>query len=254
MEKMFPMMLDEPDPHTVGTGLAYWLFAFLLLPAIVTLPLVSGLGLTEAGNEVWFELGYHGINFAVIFLTFFSYLKSAVFNAWLRPKKILGTAAVCAAIIVALKLTIVVLSAFSGNQQFAQASYGSLLTTEMDLMFFSTALIAEQPLYGTLCVVLLAPVTVSCLYYGSVFAPVCTSRPWLAYLLAAVTPVLAQLLMVFCLWPMEQQMAIYLINIPVHLIACWSYQKTDTIWTPILTHTFSNLALAPLLLWMMGIL
>ena len=29
MHEWFPMMLDEPQPHAVGTGLAYWLFAFL---------------------------------------------------------------------------------------------------------------------------------------------------------------------------------------------------------------------------------
>lgn len=252
--KMFPIMLEEPDPHTVGTGLAYWLFAFLLMPALISLPLISGLGLTDDGNEVWFEMGYHGINFVVVFLIFFGYLRDALFTAWLNFKKIFGTAALCAAAIVVLKLVVMVLAVFTGNALFAEVSFGTLLTTEADLMFYSTALMAEQPLWGTLFAVLLAPMTVSCLYYGSVFAPVCTSRPKLAYLLAALTPVLARLLQVFALWSMQQQMAIYIIQIPIHLIACWSYQKTDTIWTPILTHLLSNLALALLLLWFMSVI
>ena len=246
--KMFPMMLDEPDAYTVGTGLGYWLFAFLLLPALLSLPLLSGLGLTDAGNEIWIELGYHAVNFVVIFLTFFTYLKDAFFALWLKPKKVFGTAAICALIIVLLKIVIFLLASFSGNQLFAEAAFGTLLTTEMDLMYFSTALMVEQPLYTMLFVVLLTPITTSCLFYGSVFAPVCTSRPKLAYVLAALTPAVAHLLIVFCMWPMSQQMAIYLIQIPVHLIACWSYQKTDTIWTPILTHMLSNLVLALLML------
>lgn len=248
MHEWFPMMLDEPQPHAVGTGLAYWLFAFLLLPALVSLPLVSGLGLTDDGNEIWFEMGYHGINFVVMLLTFFTYLKDSLFTAWLNFKKVFATAAICAAVIIVLKLVILVLSVLTGNTLFADASFGSLLTSEADLMFFSTALIPQQPLWGTLFVVLMAPVTVSCIYYGSIFAPVCTSRPKLAYVLVALVPVLARLAMVFALWSLPQQLAIFLVQIPVHLVACWSYQKTDTIWTPILTHMLSNLVLALLLL------
>lgn len=252
MDEMFPMMLDEPEPQAIGTGIAYWLFAFLLLPALFSLPMVSGLGLTDDGNEIWFELGYHACNFLVILLTFFKYLKNAFFAVWLHFKKIFGTAAICAAIIVVLKVATVVLSVVCGNALFAEVSFGSLLTTEADLLFFSTALIPQEPLWSTVFVILLAPITVSCLYYGSIFAPVCTSRPWLAYLLAGLTPALAHLSLVFCLWSMPQQMAIYLVQVPVHLIACWSYQKTDTIWTPIFTHMLSNLVLV-LLLWVIGV-
>lgn len=70
MNDLFPVMLEEPEPHTAGTGLAYWLFAFLLFPALLSLPLASGLGLTDDGNEYWFEIGYHVCNFIVLFLTF----------------------------------------------------------------------------------------------------------------------------------------------------------------------------------------
>ena len=209
MDELFPTMLDEPDPHTVGTGVAYWMFAFFLFPALIALPLLSGLGLSDDGGEIWFELGYHVCNFLAVFLIFFKYLKDAFFAVWLQFKKILGIAAICAAMIAALKLAILVLSLVSGNALFTQVSFGSLLTTEADLMFFSTALVEGQPLWGTLCVLLLTPITTSCLYYGSIFAPVCTSRPWLAYLLVALTPVLIHLSLVFCMWSMPQQIAIY---------------------------------------------
>lgn len=166
-------------------------------------------------------------------------------------KQVLTTAALCATVIVLLKLVILVVSVFCRNEMLTEVSFGLLLTTEADLLYFSTALMAAQPLYGTLCLVLLTPITVSCLFYASLFAPVCTSRPRLAYPVIAIAPVLAHLLLVFSLWSMPQQMTIFVLQIPVHLIACWSYQKTDTIWTLILTHMLSNMVFA-LLMWGLG--
>jgi membrane protease YdiL (CAAX protease family) len=44
----------------------------------------------------------------------------------------------------------------------------------------------------------------------------------------------------------------YLVHLPIHLLACWSYQKTDNVWTPILSLVTTNLLLSivlPLLLF-----
>lgn len=254
MDELFPMMLDEPEPQTAGTGIAYGLVAFFLMPALLSLTVTSALGLGDDGSEIWYEIGYHVINFAVMFLNFFSYLKNAFFNVTLQAKKVFGTAAVCAAVVVVYRLALVVLSVFSGSMLFSEVTFGTLLTTEADLLYYSTAMLSVEPLLGAICVIFLTPITTSCLFYASVFAPACTSRPWLGYLLAVIVPGLSHLSLVFCLWPFAQQMAVYLVQIPVHLLACWSYQKTDTVWTPIFVHLFANLALTPLLLWFMGIL
>lgn len=254
MEKLFPMMLDEPEAESCGVGMAYGLFAFLLMPALLSLSVTSALGLGDDASLIWYELAYHGINFGVMLLTFFGYLREAFFNVIHQPKKVFGTAGICAAVIVVFRLVMVLLAIFRGNRLLADASFGSLLTTEADLLYYSTAMLQAEPLWGTICVILLTPITTSCLFYASIFAPACTSRPWLGYLLAAIVPGVAHLSLVFCLWPMEQQMAVYFLQLPVHLLACWSYQKTDTVWTPIFTHLFANLALTPVLLWFMGIL
>lgn len=254
MDELFPMMLDEPEAQSCGVGVAYGLFAFFLMPALLSLTVTSALGLGDDGSEIWYEIGYHVINFVVMFLTFFTYLKSSFFNVTLHGKKVFGTAAVCAAVVVVYRLALVVLSVFSGSMLFSEVAFGTLLTTEADLLYYSTAMLSVEPLWGALCVILLTPITTSCLFYASVFAPACTSRPWLGYLLAALVPGVAHLTLVFCLWPFEQQMAVYLVQLPVHLIACWSYQKTDTIWTPIFIHLFANLSLMPLLLWFMRVI
>ena len=36
-------------------------------------------------------------------------------------------------------------------------------------------------------------------------------------------------------------MANFCVLLPVHLIACLSYQITDTVWAPIAVHSLSNL-------------
>jgi membrane protease YdiL (CAAX protease family) len=43
----------------------------------------------------------------------------------------------------------------------------------------------------------------------------------------------------------------YLVHLPIHLLACWSYQKTDNVWTPLITLAVTNLLtsiILPLLL------
>lgn len=251
MKKMFPMMIEKPDAHIAGSGVAYWFFAYFFWPSLISLSVVSPVGLS---HEAWVEIGYHLLNFLIVLFFFHTYLKEAFLTVQISTKQVLGTAAVCAAAIVVLKVAMWILFAAGRNELFAQMALDSLLTTEADLLYFSTALIGDQPLWGTLCLVILTPVTISCLYYASVFAPICTKRPWLAYLLMAVLPVLPRLSLAFCLWPIEQEMAIYLVQLPVHMIACWSYQKTDTVWTPILVHFMSNLVLAMLMLWVFGIM
>ena len=55
------------------------------------------------------------------------------------------------------------------------------------------------------------------------------------------------------LWRGEAALVLsgYLVNLPIHLLACWSYQKTDNVWTPIFSLAATNLLLSivlPLLL------
>lgn len=33
----------------------------------------------------------------------------------------------------------------------------------------------------------------------------------------------------------------YLVQLPIHLLMCWSYQKTDNVWTPLISLAVVNL-------------
>lgn len=241
MKEMFPPMIEKPDARVLCSGIPYWFFAYLLFPGLLSLMTVSS---SRSQYDSWLEIGYHVVNFLVVLFLFSPYLKDSLLTVQVYTRDVLKTAVSCAVAVAGLKLFVADLCVISGNELFANAAYGSLLTNEADLLFYSTALVIDQPIWGTISLVILAPFTVTCLYYACVFAPICTSRPWLAYLIMALLSLLPRLSVAFCLWPLESEIAIYLLQLPVHLVACWSYQKTDTVWTPIAVHFLSNLFFA----------
>jgi len=250
MKKLFPPMLEKPDARTLG-GIPYWFFCFFLLPSLMQFSTMTSKG---SSYEIWLEIGYHVLNFLLVMFFFFSHLKESFLMVQIRTKLVLKTAFFCAVGIAIYKICLPYIFLFLGYYRFSIASFGSMITNESDLLFYSTAVIEAQPLWGTLCMALLTPFTVSCLLYVCVFAGIGTSRTWLAYLLMAGSLLLIRLSMAFCLWPLEEEIAIYIVQLPVHMLACWAYQRTDTVWTPIFLHLFSNLILAPFTLAFLGTL
>ena len=249
MKKLFPPMMEIPSAQAMAGGIPYWFFAFFFIPAIM---MFSSGGTWGESYVAWMEIGCHIINFIVMFIFFFTYMKDSFLVLQVNTREVLSTAGIAVALIVVLKVVTVLVSLFCGNDMYANAAFGSFLTSETDLLYYSTAVIDAQPLWGTLCFVVLSPVTTACLLYASIFAPVCERKPWLAYLVMAALLLIKHLSLAFCLWPIQEEMAIFLVTLPAHLIACWSYQKTDTVWTPILVHGVSNLLLALLAMWAYG--
>jgi len=97
------------------------------------------------------------------------------------------------------------------------------------------------PFWGTLCLITIVPVTMCCLYYGVVFAPICVDRPWLGYLAIVLLSAVPRVVGVGSAGLPMEQLVLFLIQLPWHLIACWSYQKSDTIWAPIGVYSAVNL-------------
>lgn len=251
MKKLFPTMLDRPEGRTLISGIPYWAFAFFLFPFMIAL-------FSQDSGQVlygaWLDMGYHLINFIVVIICFLPYLRESFLNVQLYLKKIFKTVALGVVVVVAIKILMCILFVSSSNELFANAAFGHLLTTESDLAYFSTALIEAQPLWGTLCVVLLTPVVTSCLLYACTFAPICNNRPWLAYIIMTGAFLLIQLIKIFSLWSGDEQLAGFWVQIPIHLLVCWTYQYTDTIWTPIAIHSISNLLLSLGTVLMVGII
>ena len=104
-----------------------------------------------------------------------------------------------------------------------------------------------QPIFGTVALSVFAPISICALFYCLGFAPVCYHKPWLAYLCVAAITLIPPVIDI--LWRGEAAFVLggYLVQLPVHLLACWSYQKTDNVWTPMLSLAITNLIASILL-------
>lgn len=238
MEKWFPMMIEEPESSKLGAGITYYLFAFFVFPALITL-MIMPTGHDDRYGP-WLQIGYHAVNFVFVFGVFFSFLRDSFLTLKINAKEILKIAVFTAFAIVLLKFIMFEVGLRTQNQFFFNIANGTLLTSELHFLYFPDALLFLKPVCGTVLYVFLAPITVTCLLYVCVFAPVCGRRPVLAYVLVAVVTLIIHLLKVFYLWTWNEELTIYLLQLPVHLIACWSYQKTDTAWTPIIVLFLAN--------------
>lgn len=237
MNKLFPQMLERPENEPVILGLVYWIGAFFLIPALLTFFFLGG---RQPEYEVWIVIVYHVINFVVALLAYRTHLMDTFINVQIYTKEILSTAAICAVVIVVLRITLGEILWHTGNEFFFNISFATLPITEADFLFFPTGILDMQPIWGILCFCLMTPLTVSCLLYGCVFAPICVKKPWVAYVVTIALTFVQKFMIFFCLHSFEEQMAQFWLQLPVHLVACWSYQKTDTIWTPIAVHMIAN--------------
>ena len=102
----------------------------------------------------------------------------------------------------------------------------------------------NQPIIGTIVLSVFAPFSICILFYCLGFAPVCNKKPWLAYLCVVGLTLIPPIINI--LWRDEVVLSLcgFLVQLPIHLLACWSYQKTDNVWTPILSLSVTNLMLS----------
>ena len=118
---------------------------------------------------------------------------------------------------------------------------------EMSVSHTPLLTVELQPIFGTVALSVFAPISICALFYCFGFAPVCYHKPWLAYLCVAAITLIPPVIDI--LWRGEAAFVLggYLVQLPVHLLACWSYQKTDNVWTPMLSLAITNLIASILL-------
>jgi hypothetical protein len=116
-----------------------------------------------------------------------------------------------------------------------------LPVAEMSVSHTPLLLVSLEPIFGTIALSVFAPISICALFYCLGFAPVCYHKPWLAYLCVAAITLIPPVIDI--LWRGEAALVLsgYLVSLPVHLLACWSYQKTDNVWTPMISLAIANL-------------
>ena len=239
MNKLFPPMYSRPKKGMLFIMAVYGLFAFLVIP-IGWMPLF-GVGLWETPTWIaWLEIAYHVINAAVMGALIADCLKDGWFMMsldWRGSLKHVG-------LTIGLMLAVLV-------QQIAFLfpwgvpvgfSLETLPVVEMSVSLTPGYFAASRPVWATASMVLCSPIAVCGLFYALGFAPLCVKdKPVLAYINVALITAVPAIIDILCRQQADYVVIEYLMKLPAHLIACWSYQKTDNIWTPLLSLAAVNL-------------
>lgn len=239
MQKILPDMYDRPEPMMIIGSLGFGFWCFFLFPTLMTL---FSTGITSSLTLSWFEFVYHITNFAGAIWLFHSYLKESFFNVQINSKHFFSVSLSCAAVCAVYAAMMSYFGLVSSDYTYQLIAQSSLPLMESAFYNTSVNFIYLNPIVGMICVVFLSPLTTSCLFYATGFAPVCCSRPWLAYIMVAVITAIPRFWNIVSFWPFEDELTIYLVQLPLHLIACVAYHKTDTIWSPVAVHTIANAA------------
>lgn len=237
MKKLFPDMFDRPSTRRVVSALGCCLFPFFLIPYLLHIMTVDIP--TEYNTKAWLDIGYHVVNAVTMLVIYGAYMKESFFNVRFNVKNFFGVVGIAAGAMILAGYVVGRMIGFTENTWLA---FSIFPLAECEMLLLPGDIVYVQPLLGLLCMVLLTPIAISGMYYASAFSPICTSsRPWLAYIVVAVYLLVPRLLFSVSFWLLEEELALYLVQLPVHLIACWSYQKTDTIWAPICSLAIVNL-------------
>ena len=239
MSKLFPPMYSKPGKSRTFALIPCWLWVFVLVPMFMPF---FGLGLWEQYEiSVWLEIGYHVVNGVAMLLLMRPYLKEEWFMVTTDVPFYLKHVALTVGLIAGAEALLLGGLYWGGLSIPCMHMLENLPVVEMSVSHTPLFVIDLEPVFGTIALSVFAPVSVCILFYCLGFAPVCNKKPWLAYLCMAFLTLIPSVIDI--LWRGEAEFVLcgYLVRLPVHLLACWSYQKTDNVWTPMVSLAVTNL-------------
>ena len=237
-------MYSKPETIRIFAIIPCWIWVFILFP--MYMPFI-GLGLWEqVETSVWLEIVYHVANGILFLLIILSYLKDEWVMMTTDVSHYLKHVALTVALILGAELVLLgglYISGFDITKMLE-----NLPVTEMSVSHTPLFVIDLEPVFGTLVMSVFAPISICVLFYCLGFAPICYRKPWLAYLCVAALTLIPPVIDI--LWRGEAALVLsgYLVRLPIHLLACWSYQKTDNVWTPMIFLSITNLLTSVILL------
>lgn len=234
MKGLFPPMNDRPENFMPFAVFGYWFFAFILIPLF--LPLI-GDGLWDNLQAAsWLDFVYHAINALVVGLMLRTYFVDSFLNVQLDTGLFLKAVGVALTLMLFLALVL----------YFSPVSVGAVADAypinEMGVAVSSGIMVWYLPVFGTLCHTLFTPIAVVGMFYVVGFAPMCCRKTWLGYLMVTFLLMLPAAFDIIWRGDVEYVVTVFLLQLPIHWIACWSYQKADTVWAPLVTLSSFNFA------------
>lgn len=234
-----PVELDCPEKQQIGVSIIYSFFAFFSMPFLVLL--FSGGSENDIQIPSILELGYHILNFCVFVGLFRELLQDSWFLFRLNFKAAFSSVKISTLVIVGIAYLWYAICRVTGIELLSIAVYGTLPIAETNLLMFSTDLVYGRPVIGFICMVLFSPVVITCAFYATGFVPAFNVRPWLGYLVVAVVTAVPAICNASTYWDPVIEIVLYLSRLPIHMVACRAYQKTENIWAPILCLMIANL-------------
>ena len=236
-------MNSKPEKFQIIAIIPCWIWVFVLFPMFM--PFV-GLGIWEQSEtSVWLEVFYHAANGIMMLLVMFAYLKDEWFMVTTDLRFYLKHVALTVGLILGAELLLLgTLFRYGVNIDYMLEF---LPITEMTVSHTPLFLINLEPIFGTIVVSLFAPFSICALFYCLGFAPICYKKALPAYLCVAAITLIPPAIDI--LWRGQAELTLngYLVQLPIHLLACWSYQKTDNVWTPIASLSIANLLMSVVL-------
>ena len=249
MKKIFP-----PMNNCLGTGhvfciFVYWIFAFVLFPFLMP---VIGYGLWDDLRVMsWVECGYYLINGFVLTRVMKEHLADALFELKIDPKSVWGTVGItCALMLIWMSLVRRIWSVLCLFIVGTPLPLDVFPMSEMAVALTGGLLVEYNPIFGMICLTLVTPFSICGFFYATGFSKVCYQNPKLAYWSLILVLLLPALFEVFWRGDAFYVFLYFVLRLPIHLFACWSYQKTDNIWTPIFSLGIFNLLTSVMVLVM----
>ena len=236
-------MYSKPEKIQIFALIPSWAWVFVLLPMFMPF---LGLGLWEQWElSVWLEICYHVANGIAMFLLMLSYLKEDWFMFTTDIRYYLKHIALTVVMILGMELLFLSTLFVRGLSIIDLLEFLPLV--EFSVSHTPLFVIQLQPIVGTIVLSLFSPISICVLFYCLGFAPICEKKPWLAYLCIAFITLIPPIIDIIWRGDATFTLGGYLIQLPVHLLACWSYQKTDNVWTPIISLAITNLLFSVIL-------
>jgi len=241
MKKLFPEMYDRPDTSLVIATFVYWFLCYAFVPFGLVLLSVGLPDDTVVLYRAWLEVGYHLVNGVLAVLIMRSYLRDSFYNVQLHAGRFFKTvAAACAVMLASAAACFGVMCVMGSADRF----FFALPVFDQNIFLNTGNTVSTLPIPGALCASLLTPLAVSCLFYAPGFAVSASKKPWLGYLTVTLLFGAFHLFEYFWHLDFSSALLLFLVRLPVHLIACWSYQKANTVWAPIVSLGVFNLVTA----------
>lgn len=230
-------MYSKPSTSKIIALIPCWVWVFVLFPMFMPF---LGFGIWEQYElSVWLEISYHVANGIIALFIISDYLKDDWFMVTTDLRFYIKHIALTVGLVIIAEFVLLGPLTLFGFDIMNMLE--SLPVVEMSVSHTPLFLIELQPIIGAITLTVFAPISICALFYCFGFAPVCCRKPWLAYLCIAIITLIPPIIDILWRGGAEFVLSGYLVQLPIHLLLCWSYQKTDNVWTPLISLVVINL-------------